>query len=304
MEVLNNEETEQKKPAQYQFYVEGIRTFLEVVNRAGIGKAARQLGVNQSAVSQQISRLEQVLGRKLFERSKFGVVLTDDGEAFLAYARSITSLTDDLRRHFSQAKTSASLIVGMNEMFSRMALPEILSLLAERHPDVRLRVQTGSPKSMKRHYDAGDLDVLVTTAFEESTRPETFWTERLVWIGRKGDQRPIADPIPLVLPEPPSLLRNAIFATLNKHNRSWKIILETSNISCGEAAISAGFGYCAVPRAMRLQGPVHLDASCGLPDMLNATFEALRHPKSPDTAAIFCEILCEAAQAGFSGAGR
>ena len=156
---------EQDVLTNYRFYSDGTRTFLEVVDRTGFGKAARTLGVNQSAVSQQISRLEDALGRKLFRRAASGVTLTADGETFLFYARSMAALTEDVRRHFAQDAGTGLLVVGMNELFSRTALPSILWLLAKTHPGLKLRVICGGAETMIARFDAGDLDVLVTTGF-------------------------------------------------------------------------------------------------------------------------------------------
>ena len=150
---------------------------------------------------------------------------------------------------------------------------------------------------MIARFDAGDLDVLVTTGFHGSVRPEVFWSERLVWIGRAGEGGTVPDPVPLVIPEHPSPLRDIVFATLRKHNRNWIVAFETSNVSVGEAAVSAGFGYCAVPQKMALQGSVQLDPSCGLPQVPDAEFVVLSHPRSRSGAtAAFCKILAEAAQ--------
>jgi len=66
-----------------------LRTFLTVAESGGFSEAARRLGLGQSTVSQQVRRLEAVVGRSLFERDTHSVSLTGDGEAMTGFARNI-----------------------------------------------------------------------------------------------------------------------------------------------------------------------------------------------------------------------
>ena len=77
-----------------------IVTFLTVVRTGSFTVAARELGVTQPAVSQQISRLEAQLGFPLFQRSP-ALELTKTGELFLGYARRIQDAYDLANNAFS-----------------------------------------------------------------------------------------------------------------------------------------------------------------------------------------------------------
>lgn len=77
-----------------------LRTFAAVASQGSFTLAARELGVSQPAVSQNISELEKELGCSLLKRSRDGVSLTPEGERLLGYARQILHWYDVIARAF------------------------------------------------------------------------------------------------------------------------------------------------------------------------------------------------------------
>src|ERR1035437_1794449 len=69
-----------------------LRTFLAVVQHGSMGRTAAAVARTQPAVSQQMLRLEKVIGRKLFYRSRGGVKLTSHGELLVTYANRAVDL--------------------------------------------------------------------------------------------------------------------------------------------------------------------------------------------------------------------
>ncbi len=72
-----------------------LRCFLEVARLQNFSKAAKVMYLSQTAVSQQIASLEEVMNVKLFERDKKEVKLTIAGEAFLPDAKRLVKLYDN-----------------------------------------------------------------------------------------------------------------------------------------------------------------------------------------------------------------
>src|SRR4051794_29141374 len=75
--------------------VEFLRTLVTANDLGGFNRAASQLGRSQSAVSLQMSKLEEVIGRPLFRREGRGLGLTETGDLLLGYARRILELNDE-----------------------------------------------------------------------------------------------------------------------------------------------------------------------------------------------------------------
>jgi DNA-binding transcriptional LysR family regulator len=66
-----------------------LRTLVTALQLGGFNRAAQQVGRSQSAVSQQIRRLEEQLGQPLFRKEGRSLALTEAGDVVLSYARRI-----------------------------------------------------------------------------------------------------------------------------------------------------------------------------------------------------------------------
>ena len=77
-----------------------LRTFVTLAQTRSFTKTAEKVGRSQSAVSMQISKLEDLLGTTLFKRNKRNVSVTPDGEKLLGYAQQIVGLSDTLIGRF------------------------------------------------------------------------------------------------------------------------------------------------------------------------------------------------------------
>ena len=74
--------------------IDVLRTLAVAMDLGGFSKAAERLGRSQSAVSLQMRRLEERVGRPLFRREGRRLALTDAGDVVLGYARQILELND------------------------------------------------------------------------------------------------------------------------------------------------------------------------------------------------------------------
>lgn len=111
-----------------------LRYFTRVVELGSMGKAAQDLGVVTSALSQQISRLESELSTRLLQRTSTGVVPTDAGIAFFRQAQLALRHIDAAGRAARQARLSGQVSVGMAPTTaSVMALPLIEAMRTHMH---------------------------------------------------------------------------------------------------------------------------------------------------------------------------
>ncbi len=117
----------------------GLRA-IEAVSRLGsLRAAAEELGVTPGAISQQIQKTEQQLGRCLFERLPKGLTLTPHGEIV---ARHLTSGLSELSAAVNLAERDRedSLTVSVAPIFAGKWLVWRLKAFNEKHPDIRIRV--------------------------------------------------------------------------------------------------------------------------------------------------------------------
>ncbi|MGB6103794.1 MAG: LysR substrate-binding domain-containing protein [Pusillimonas sp.] len=138
-----------------------LRYFTAVVESGSMGKAARELGVVTSALSQQISRLESELATRLLQRTGTGVVPTDAGLAFFRQAQLALRHVDEAARAARQARLSGHVSVGMAPTTAAvMGLP-LLRAMRERYPDVRFHLVESLSGHLVAMLNARQLDLAI-----------------------------------------------------------------------------------------------------------------------------------------------
>src|SRR5580698_9655515 len=153
--------------------VDLLQTFVAVAEAGSFTGAARQLGLRQSTVSQQIRKLEQRTGRRYIERDTHSLALTPDGEVLLSHAR--------LLQHLSAAPLRGRLRLGASEDFVFSALPDVLAAFVRRHPDVDLELSAGLSSDLSDAFEAGRLDLVFIKRHGGKPRGKVVWEESLAW---------------------------------------------------------------------------------------------------------------------------
>jgi|SRR5687768_11005782 len=146
-----------------------LRYFVAVAEELHFGRAAARIGIAQPPLSQQIQRLERILGYPLFTR-KPRVALTEAGLTFLGAAKRVLSQVEtgveDARR--AGRGEIGPLSVGFVASAMLTSAPDILRTYRERNPEVLLRLVALSPQEELESILDGTLDV----AFVRERRPD------------------------------------------------------------------------------------------------------------------------------------
>lgn len=119
----------------------GLVTFVRVVETGSFSAAAKSLGATPSSASKSISRLENLLGAKLFRRSTRVLILTPEGEAFyervMPLLRDIENATDVLQSH---GAISGRLRISLPGEMGRLLVQSIFSGFLPSYPDISLEI--------------------------------------------------------------------------------------------------------------------------------------------------------------------
>jgi len=138
-----------------------FRYFLAVAETLHFSKAAQMLGMAQPPLSQQIKRLEQLLGHRLFDRTTRGVKLTLAGQLLAERARStIEKVQDDLAqvRRLGRGE-EGTLTVGFSGSVMFSDLPAAIEIYRRRYPKVELRLRELSTSAQISALVMGTLDL-------------------------------------------------------------------------------------------------------------------------------------------------
>ena len=138
-----------------------LQIFKTIVDVGSFTGAGEQLGISQSAISQQIRALEEELGVPLLVRLGRSTRMTPAGEAFLNCARQVLDKLDETRRFLDEhARGRAGVVrIGTPEPPCNYLLPEVLVELKARFPKIDARVVSGHTAATLARLSAGELDI-------------------------------------------------------------------------------------------------------------------------------------------------
>ncbi|MGW4155386.1 LysR family transcriptional regulator [Micromonospora chersina] len=254
-----------------------LRTFVTAVRAGSISRAATALGQTQPALSQQLRRLESVVGRPLLHRSPSGVSPTRAGAELLPYAERILSLSAQALTETGRALTGRC-GVGLLEDLAASQLPQALADLARLHPGATLEVLSLSDSAMREAYDRGRVHLVLDEA--PDLPGPARWTVRrpLAWaVGQGVDAA--ADPLPVVLFSGTCSWRTSVVETLERAGRPWRVAFESNSLVGVLAALRAGLGVAALMPANLDPAMACHDAE-GLPTLPDVELGLARHPRS------------------------
>lgn len=256
-----------------------IQSFISVAKTGSFTKAAERIGRTQSAISQQMSKLEDILGKSLFVRGK-SFTLTPEGEIFLGYAKQIFALHREAMDRFKEPELEGEVRFGLPEDFASVFLSGVLADFARIHPRILLDIECDLTLNLFNRFKKKEFDLVLV----KMTRPDDFpngqevWAEPLEWL---GDETLIQrdKPVPLVLSPQPCVYRAAAIQALEDAGLSWRLIFSSTSYAGKAAAVKAGMGITVLPRMMAPK-EVSLMVSRKLPVLEDIHVSLLKHERN------------------------
>lgn len=224
-----------------------VKTFVAVAERGSFRAAAAQIWRTQSAVSQQIQRLEGQLGETLLVRTSRNVRLSPGGERFLGYARRRLRLSDEAAAAV-RGKARRFVRIGASDDIAGYVLMPVLADLRNRHPDMAFEVTTGATRELLPQLDIR-YDVVLGLGLPGSKTGTRLCALPLRWVGRATGK----GAVPLALYPEGCIMRGQALATLDEAGIPWEIALSASALTVIEA--SARARLAVAPVAFGLSAP-------------------------------------------------
>ncbi len=246
-----------------------LRTFVAIVDAGGFTQAAKQVHRTQSAVSMQVRRLEETLGRALFQRDGRGVQLAPDGEALLGYARRLLKLHDEAVATLSRPDLFGLVRIGTPDDYVDRFLPEILARFARAFPRVQVEVNCETSVNLHRLLAEERLDLAVVTAgcTPGGETGEVLRREPIVWATAERHLAHELEPLPLALFQSGCLFRDWALASLDGIGRPYRIAYTSASFSSILAAVRAGLAVSALCRSVLPTGVRPLGIEEGFPPL-------------------------------------
>jgi LysR family nitrogen assimilation transcriptional regulator len=141
----------------------GIKYFVHVAEVGNISVAASELGIVQPALSRHIRRLEEEIGAKLFDRLPRGMQLTDEGRLVLERCRRMVREFTLAKEDVSSAREAprGQVSFGIPGTLTQTLVPQLLSRLRTRYPNVFIRVVEGASQALQERLMTGHLHAAI-----------------------------------------------------------------------------------------------------------------------------------------------
>jgi len=258
-----------------------LRTFVAIVDTGGLTSAGKKVGRTQPAITHQIRRLEEAVGKPLFGDKRKHLSLTPDGEVLLEFARSILRLNDEARGRFSTPDIAGHVTMGTPDLYASYILPEVLDNFSRAHPQVEIQLRCTRSIHLNSALERDELDIaLMTNQPEFRRRGQLVRREPLVWVAGVRSQPELRKPLPLALLPEGSVYRHHALEALGGAGIKWSIRSMSDSIAGLQAAVFAGLAVSVFPRCAVVPGLRCLDENDGLPKL--PPIELVLHRKSHD----------------------
>ncbi len=241
--------------------IEQLRIFAAVATQLHVTRAARELGLTQSAASSAIAALEARYSIKLFHRVGRRVELTESGRIFLDEARSVLARVATAEQTLDDLSGLArgSLRIHASQTIANYWLPPILFRWRAAYPGIALALSIGNTAQVVAAVSDGsaDLGFIEGDVSQPELTRETVAGDRLLLVVgarhpwaklRKVQPRQLPD-TDWILREPGSGTRSEFEAALRRHGiapQRLNVVLELPSNESVRAAVEAGTGATVI----------------------------------------------------------
>lgn len=244
-----------------------LRYVIAAAEELHFTRAAHRLDIAQPALSQQIRRLEDEIGARLFHRLTRGVELTEAGRAFLPFARASLQAADQamiVARRAARGELGRIAIGFTSSASFNPLVTAVIGRFRDAYPDLELDLHEQATSRLIESLRAGDLHLAFLRAADDELvglrrtplPDEPLWAalparHRLAGQGRISLADLAGDPFILYPRANGRLLYDAIIAACGRSGFSPRIAQEAPQMASTVNLVAAGVGVALVPASMR-----------------------------------------------------
>jgi DNA-binding transcriptional LysR family regulator len=247
-----------------------LRSFAFIAEEGSFTRAAERIGRTQSAVSMQMQRLEQLLGKTVLTRGKGGTVgLTPHGQFLLDRSRELLALNDTIWNNFQAPEIRGVVRLGTPDDYALRYLPTMLRRFADSHPAVQVDVVCAPSSELVVRLREGDLDLTLLSEGHEPRRwaATELWRGPLRWITSDRYAQHKLDPVPLAIAHQDCSWRTAAIASLERAGRAYRIAYTSATQVGTHAPVMAGLAVTVSTISWLPEGLRPLRPDEGLPSL-------------------------------------
>ncbi|MEW7855192.1 LysR substrate-binding domain-containing protein [Pseudomonas chlororaphis] len=237
-----------------------LRYFVKILEHGSLGRAALELDVGVSALSQQIAKLESELSTRLLNRTTTGVTPTSSGMAFLHHAQLCLRQAENAIMAAHRGRMSGYVTVGMAPTTATVLALPLINAMRERYPDIQLHLVEMLSGHLATQLNARQIDLAILFQLEGGKRWSVtpLLDEKLFVISSphlphapQGTSVQLAGlgQLPLVMPSAQHGLRSTLMVAFERSGLAPNIIMEVDGLAVLMNAVRAGHAATIQPGA-------------------------------------------------------
>lgn len=258
-----------------------LRTFVCVAEHRNMTYAANLRNLTQSAVSQQIKRLETALGCGLLVRKRSGVELTKSGANILPFAREVIERNDILIATALGTVAQTDIHLGVPQDVVASLLPTALKSFHKAYPETNVTLISDSTSNLIKMIENHQVDLALTTDDRRVSEALLIKIAQLEWIGAKKGTAFMKKPLPVAVGAEGCSFRQAASGALATKNIAWRPVTQVGSLEPVYATLLADI---AVAPFMSGTNPAGTEAiKKGLPNLPRFYIHLRKSERSTNT---------------------
>jgi DNA-binding transcriptional LysR family regulator len=272
--------------------IDQLKTLLAIADTGNFTRAGEEVFKTQSAVSMQMKRLEEQLGRPLFAKDGRGMRLTRDGERMIEYARRIVALSDEAVSAFTRPEITGTIRFGTPDDYAEYFLPVIMARFARTHPLVTVDVECLPSVQLNERVSHGEIDIAVVTYETPVSGDDVVRQEQLVWVTAERKTTHEQDLLPLAVAQAGCCWRKLMTQSLDSVGLKWRVAYASPNSSAINAAVLQGLAISVMPLSFVRPGMRVIGTREGFPPLGTFDIGLIYKPgrKSPAITALAAHV--------------
>ncbi len=243
-----------------------LRSFVTIVELGSMTAASKKLHITQSAISMQIKRLEDSLGMAVFERVARSLSPTKTGEQLYHYARKMLAINDEAWGRLTAPDFEGQVSIGVPVDLVDPMIPQVLRAFNRDYPRARVTLRCQSSLALLALYDAGELDIVLTTERKPREEGEVLRWEMLQWTGARDGESWRLRPLPIAFSSNCAFRADVIHA-LNGAGIDWVDTTDSDDEIAIYASIDADLAVGADMELSELRGREIVEHGESLPEL-------------------------------------
>lgn len=238
-----------------------LRYFLRVAERQNFTRAAEDLAISQPALSRSIQKLEEELGRPVFERKTRSITLTEVGTLLLSRAQKVLSILEDTKAEICDDGQSGPVRIGAIPTVAPYFLPQVLRRFSMAFPKATLLVHEHTTDVLLKSCKQGEIDfaVLALPAPARYLEVEELFAEELLLVlppshplvAKDAIRVSDVEPYPFVLLDEAHCLSDNILTFCHQRRFQPVAVERTSQLAMVQELVALSHGVSMIPAMAR-----------------------------------------------------